>query len=118
VLESFKDAWDYLGLPNHPPHSGHPNEPSAAKQPVETPEDLQLLNRSSPEPYLKKSHPQRLGERVTVQAISARLYALAPTYGPRCPGSASQDPFYSELRTCLTLICQHILAASNKVSIC
>ncbi|KAF9885882.1 hypothetical protein FE257_012262 [Aspergillus nanangensis] len=55
------------------------------------------------------------GERITAQSIDARLYSIAPNYDVRRVDAQGQQACYPELRTCVALICQQMLAASQQL---
>lgn len=110
-IESFADAYKFLGHAEDTLHPGHPREPSL---------DSEILSRQSiieaAAPCLEGSLGSNTGvKRLTVQNVNSLLYHLAPRYTLRQPGLTRCTPCYKELGACVSLICENLLAASDKV---
>lgn len=110
-VESFADAYRFLGHAEDTLHPGHPREPSL---------DSEMLSRQSiieaAAPCLEGPLGKNPGtKKLTVQNVNCLLYHLAPCYTLRQPGLTRCTPCYKELGACASLICENLVAASDKV---
>ncbi|KAL4794583.1 hypothetical protein BDV19DRAFT_399273 [Aspergillus venezuelensis] len=97
-LQSFADAYRFLGQPANTLHPGHPTAPIPKPETGENVRELSL-NRG----------------RTTVQQVNAKPYELAPDYNPRQLGRKKRTPCYRELEKCVNLICEQLIAANSKL---
>jgi hypothetical protein len=111
-IESFADAYKFLGHAEDTLHPGHPREPGS---------DLEIQSQKfiveAAVPYLESSPGHGLrNENPTVQKVNSLLYHIAPNYSLRQPGLGRCTPCYEQMGACVSLVCEHLVAASDKVS--
>jgi hypothetical protein len=110
-LETFEDAYEFLGHPKNSSHDGHPNEPAPTNAQIHP-----SPNHTVAAPLEGSPKKESLQNKPTVQEVNSMLYENAPDYNLRQPGARKWDPCYEEMGACVSLICQQLLTASAKVS--
>lgn len=110
-IQSFADAYKFLGHMGDTAHPGHPREPGS---------DLEIQSQKSiveaVAPCLESSPGHVLrNESPTVQKVNSLLYYLAPDYSLRQLGLGRCTPCYEQLGACVSLVCENLVAASDKV---
>ncbi|KAJ0413430.1 hypothetical protein BJY00DRAFT_322035 [Aspergillus carlsbadensis] len=102
-IKNFAGAYKFLNRPEATLHPGHPREPD--------PETIEFSTlHSQPQSLHDQSKPIP-----KVQEVSAQLYRLAPDYSLRQPGLEACTPCYHELRVCVQLICESLVASNTQI---
>ncbi|KAJ5429176.1 hypothetical protein N7491_006192, partial [Penicillium cf. griseofulvum] len=110
-IESFADAYKFLGHAEDTLHPGHPREPGSD---LEIQSQKPIIEAAAPCLESLPGHGLR-NENPTVQKVNSLLYHLAPNYGLRQLGLGRCTPCYEQLGACVSLVCEHLVAASDKV---
>ncbi|KAL3465827.1 hypothetical protein BJX64DRAFT_274911 [Aspergillus heterothallicus] len=109
-LETFEDAYEFLGHPKNSSHDGHPNEPAPANAQIHP-----SPNHTMAAPLEGSPTKEPVQKKPTVQEVNSMLYENAPNYNLRQPSARKWDPCYEKMGTCVGLICQQLLTASAKL---
>lgn len=110
-IQSFADAYKFLGHAEDTLHPGHPDEPAFDS---EIPFQKSTIEAGAPCLELSPEHSLR-NENPTVQKVNSLLYRLAPDYSLRQLDLGRCTPCYDQLGACVSLVCENLVAASNKV---
>ncbi|OGM39533.1 hypothetical protein ABOM_011917 [Aspergillus bombycis] len=111
-IKSFADAYKFLGQAEGTSHPGHPREPGLGSE-IRL---RQPINEAAAPPCLESSSGHSLKyENPTIQKVNSLLYHLAPDYSLRQPGLGRCTPCYKELGACVSVICEHLVTASDKL---
>lgn len=110
-IQNFADAYKFLGHAKGTLHPGHPHEPALDS---EIQSQKTIIEAAAPCLEISPGHILRNGNP-TVQKINSLLYHLAPDYSLRQLGLGRCTPCYEQLGTCISLVCENLVAASNKV---
>lgn len=110
-IKSFADAYQFLGLTENTSHPGHPQKPDSdsewqPQKPII--ESAALCLENSPEDTVRDNSR-------AVQTINALLYRLAPNYTLRQLGREHCSPCYEQLGACVSVLCENLVTASDKV---
>ncbi|KAJ5793417.1 hypothetical protein N7457_000016 [Penicillium paradoxum] len=105
-IESFAEAYKFLGHAEDTLHPGHPREPGSDSE----------IQSEAAAPCLESSPDNALrNEKQTAQKVNSLLYHLAPDYSLRQLGLGRCTPCYEQLGACVSLVCKYLIAASDKI---
>lgn len=110
-IQSFADAYRFLGHAGDTLHPGHPREPALDSEVQSQKSNIEVVA-----PCLETSPGHALrNENPTVQKVNSLLYHHAPDYSLRQLGLGRCTPCYEQLGACVDLVCENLVASSNKV---
>ncbi|KAL2814114.1 hypothetical protein BJX63DRAFT_431516 [Aspergillus granulosus] len=113
-IYTFDDAYRHLGHKNVFAHPGHPPVPVITPFGSNMDIDEEDTNGRAAEGSLT--------DVLSVQTISKNLYFMAPNFDKRAPlrgivvSQAHVEPFYPEIRRCVSFLCQRFVEICGEVA--